>query len=123
MSLQIHRAQYPIKEGCWRHEISQGMAPKTGGATIARSAAAAQLRQQPDDLKIEPDQRHQQAECRIPLHVLRKAVPGPLLDEVKIQHQVQRRDHDDEQADADTKRAAIMKKRKGDTEEHKDKAG
>src|SRR3990167_6423651 len=122
MSSQARRAQYLIKEGCWRHEISQGMAPKAGGGTTGLSAAAAQLRQQPDDLQVKPDQRDQQAKGRVPFHELRKAVPRSLLDEIKIQHQIQRRNHHDKQADADAEGAAVMEERHLDAEKPKDEA-
>ena len=57
------------------------------------SVARLQLRQQAQDLEVQPDQRHQQAERGVPLHVLRRALLDAVLDEVEVEHQVQRRDH------------------------------
>ena len=65
-----------------------------------------QLGEQSEDFKVEPDQRYEQSECAVPLHVFGGSAFGALLDEVEIQHQVQSRDHDDEQAEADADAAA-----------------
>src|SRR5450631_4891305 len=67
-----------------------------------RSASAiVQLRQQAQDLEVEPDEGHQNAEGAVPLHELGRPRPGPLLDEVEVEHQVQRGHDDHQQADAD----------------------
>src|SRR5712692_8490195 len=69
---------------------------------------AAQLREQPENLQVEPDQRHQQAEGAVPLEHLRRAVIDAFLDEREVEDQVQRREADDEQAEQDPDRAALV---------------
>ena len=54
-----------------------------------------------EDLKVQPDQRDHQAERAVPLHVLGGLRRGGLLDEVEVEQQVERREADHEQAEAD----------------------
>src|SRR5688500_16070539 len=79
-----------------------GAPPRAGLLFVSRvGLAAAQLREQPQDLEVEPDQRDQQAERAVPLHVLRRARRGAVLDEVEVEHEVQSGDDDDDDAHAD----------------------
>src|SRR5438093_212154 len=55
-----------------------------------------QLREQPKHLEVQPDERHQQAERAVPLHVLRRAAGRALFDEIEVEHEVHRRDADHE---------------------------
>ena len=54
--------------------------------------SAAQLGEQAENLQIEPDQRDNDAEGAVPLHILGCAELYALLDEVEVEHQIQRRD-------------------------------
>src|SRR5262245_5501643 len=60
--------------------------------------------QQAQDFEVEPDQRDHQAEGGIPLHVLGGARLGSSLDKVKIQHEIERCDDDNHDADSNTQR-------------------
>src|SRR5208283_974037 len=68
---------------------------------ITFNSAAAELRQQPQDLEVQPDQRDHQREGAVPLHVFRRAHPCAVLDEVEIKDEIQRRDDHHKQAEAD----------------------
>src|SRR4051794_11184658 len=54
------------------------------------ASAIVQLGQQPQDLQVEPHQGDEDAEGAVPLHELRRSLARPLLDEVEVEHQVQR---------------------------------
>jgi hypothetical protein len=77
---------------------------KRAGADRRVTSARAQLRQEPQELEVEPDQRHQQAEGGVPLHVAGRAALGAALDEVEVEDEVQRRHGHDDQADQDPDR-------------------
>ena len=70
-------------------------------AGTLQSRAIGQLRQQAQDFQVQPDQRDHQAECAVPFHVLGRLGCRGLLDEVEVQQQVERRQADHEQAEAD----------------------
>ena len=57
-------------------------------------ASVAQLGEQPQHFHVEPDQRDHEAERAIPLHVLRSSKLGAALDEVEVEHEIQRCDSD-----------------------------
>src|SRR3546814_2408988 len=103
--------------------VVQRASPEKKGAEApfsrSQSAASArlQLRQQPQELDVQPHQRDHQAERAVPLHVLRRAALDAGLDEVEVQHQVQRRDRDHEQAEADADDAVAVDHRDLDPEE------
>ena len=81
------------------------------------SAPVLQLGEQPQDLKVQPYQGHEQSKGRVPLHVFRRATFGALFDEIEIQHQVEGRNDNDEDAEEDAKGAAGMNQGDIDSEE------
>src|SRR5687768_4810679 len=94
-----------VPSGTFR--TNAGAPPRAGLLFVLSEVglAAAQLREQTQDLEVEPDQRDQQAERPVPLHVLRRARRGAVFDEVEIEHQVEGGDDDDDDADADAEPA------------------
>jgi hypothetical protein len=50
--------------------------------------SAAHLAKQTEDFQIEPNERDHQAECAVPLHVLRRSTLDAPLDHVEIEHQI-----------------------------------
>ena len=54
------------------------------------SATVLELAQESQDLEVQPDQCNDQAEGAVPLHVLRRIIPGPLLDGIEVEQQVER---------------------------------
>ena len=82
--------------------------PALDRTSASRLLSAARLREQPQDLEIQPDQRHREPEGAEPLHVLRRAPLRAGFDEVEVEHQVQRRDHHDEHAEQDAEQAALV---------------
>src|SRR5580704_4034276 len=83
------------------------MAPSPAKSVdLGSLAPLAQFGEQPDYLQVKPDQRHHQAEGRVPLHILGCAAARALLDEIEIQDQIQRCDHDYEQTEENANRSA-----------------
>src|SRR5437879_8647427 len=78
---------------------------------------AARLGQQPEDLQVQPDQCDHQAEGTVPLHVLGRPTGYAGLDEIEVEDQIQRRDHNDDPADHDAGCAVPLKERHRDPEE------
>src|SRR5271165_1474926 len=72
---------------------------------ITFSSAAAELRQQPQDLEVQPDQRDHQREGAIPLHVFRSAHARAIFDEIEVEDEIQRGNDYDDDAEADANRA------------------
>ena len=70
----------------------------------AASIPAPELRQQPEDFRAEPDKGHHEGERTLPLKVFRGPALCSLLDEVEVEHEVQGRDHNHDQAEADPDR-------------------
>src|ERR1039458_8111397 len=70
--------------------------------TVRDLVSATQFGKQSEYLQIEPDQRDHDSECAVPLHIFGSADLHALLDEVEIEHKVQRRDGDHNQAKADS---------------------
>src|SRR3546814_9151833 len=70
----------------------------------------------PHYFKIQPYQRYQQAECAVPLHDLRRAIGNPAFDRIEIQRQIQRREADDQQAEADAHQSTLMDERDVDAD-------
>jgi hypothetical protein len=83
--------------------------------------APANLGQQPENFEVEPDQRHHQSECAVPIHVFRRAHAHAALDEVKIENQIERRDdhHNEAEPDADQTRAVRGNKMHSEKSQHK----
>src|SRR5262245_30901493 len=75
------------------------------------------LGEQAQHLQVEPDERHQEGEGTVPLHVLGGAARGAPLDEVEIEDEVQRRDAHHDQAEDDPDRPAAVDERDAGTEE------
>jgi len=50
--------------------------------------SAAHLAEQAQDFQIEPDERHHQAECAVPLHVLRRSILHARFDHVEIENKI-----------------------------------
>ena len=69
-------------------------------------APALKLRQQVEDFEIEPDERHDQAEGSIPLHVFGRSPLDSVLDKVEVEDEVQRGDHNDKEAEPDADQSA-----------------
>jgi hypothetical protein len=84
---------------------------------VRRISSRLQLRQQAQDFQVQPHQGDDQAEARVPLHVLRRALFDALLDEVEVEHEVQRGDHHHEGADADRQPAAVVQEAEALAEE------
>src|SRR5436190_2937132 len=82
----------------------------------------AHLAQQTQDFQVQPDQRNGEREGAVPLHVLWRALIRTLLDEVEIDHQVQRGDDHHEHAEQDAERAALMDEADGLAEHAHDHA-
>src|ERR1700722_16643809 len=61
--------------------------------------APTQLGEQPQDFQVQPHERYHQSESAVPLHVFGSAHARALFDEIEIEHQVERRDANDDQAD------------------------
>lgn len=59
----------------------------------AQDLPAARFAEQPENFKIEPDQRDHQAKRTIPLHITGRAQSRSVFDHVKIQDQVQGGNH------------------------------
>src|SRR3990172_4056117 len=78
---------------------------------------APHLRKQSQYLDIEPDQRDHEAECAVPLHILRRALCRAALDEIEVEHEVQGRDDDDEEAEADPDHPPPLDIRHADTQQ------
>jgi len=72
-----------------------------------------ELREEAEQLEVEPDERHEQAEGPVPLHVLRCAAIRASFDEVEVEDQVEGSDRDHDQAEADPDRRAAADE--GDT--------
>src|SRR5271157_4075857 len=70
----------------------------------ASIAVIGELREQTEHLQVKPDQRDHQAESAVPLHVLGHLPLCGLVDEIEIEQQVERRQADDEKAEADADR-------------------
>src|SRR3546814_2860020 len=80
----------PIAPKCAPTVVQRASPEKKGAeAPFSRSQSAAsarlQLRQQPQELDVQPHQRDHQAERAVPLHVLRRAALDAGLDEVEVQ--------------------------------------
>src|ERR1700733_13815367 len=81
------------------------------------SVAPLELREQPQHFKIEPDESDHQAERAVPLHVTRSAVARAGFDHVEVEHQVERGDDHNEEAEADADDAAAVDCGNRDVEE------
>src|SRR5271170_3242217 len=64
-----------------------------------------------NDLQIEPDQSHHQSESGIPFHIFGRTGLCSGFNKVEIENKVERRDQDNEEADADSHRTAVVNKR------------
>src|SRR5690606_40945449 len=69
------------------------------------------------DFQVQPHQGDHQAEGAVPLHVPGRTLLDAGLDEVEVQHQVQRRDHHHEQAEADADDPGLVDEGDPDVEE------
>src|SRR6267378_8226256 len=78
---------------------------RSGKEATQRGSAAAEPREQPEDLDVQPHERDKQRERRVPLHVLRRARRDSALDEVEVEQEIERRDPDDEHVHADAQGA------------------
>ena len=74
----------------------------------SKSIPAAHLRQQTQDLQVQPHQRDHDSESAVPLHILGSAGRDAPLDEVEVQHQVQRRNRHHDQAESNPDHAAAV---------------
>ena len=86
-------------------------------------SALLDLREQAQEFHVQPDQGHHQAECAIPLHVLRRTLGHAGFDEVEVQHQVQRGHDHHEQAESDAQPAGVVDHRHVDVEEAQHERG
>src|SRR5207302_3984616 len=73
--------------------------------------SAASLGQQAEDFQVEPNERDHEAECAVPLHVLRRPALDATFDHVKIENQIQGRDDHHKEAEADSHSAAAVDRR------------
>ena len=69
------------------------------------AATSLQLAEQAQHLEVQPHQGDDQGEGGEPLHALRQALLGALLDEVEVERQVHRRQAGGEDAEADAEQA------------------
>src|SRR4030095_6288225 len=69
------------------------------------------------DLEVQPDQRDEEAEGAVPLHVLRGLGAHAVLDEVEVEDEVHRGEADHEQAERDPDGAAVEDPGDPDAEE------
>src|SRR5690606_16892557 len=93
---------------------SRVSAPVAGADTLHTdigSVLALQITEQTQDLDVEPDQAHQDAEGRSPGVALGQAHPHAFLDLVEAEHEAQRGDHDDDQAESDRQRTPAAQSR------------
>src|ERR1035441_5524741 len=74
------------------------------GRVIPLPLSPVHLGKQAQNLEIEPDQRDHDSKGAIPLHVLGSAGLHATLDEVEIEHQIQRGDGHYDQAESDPDR-------------------
>ena len=77
--------------------------------------------QQPEDFNIKPNQGDQQAHRRKPFHVAGCAVLFALVKIVEVEQQVESCNADDDHADADAHRSALVQIREVDAEKAEDK--
>src|SRR5271170_4830220 len=85
-----------------------------------RLFAAAKFRKQTQDFEVEPDERDHQAEGAVPLHIFRRANADARLDEIKIEHEIERRDnhHKNAEADSDGSRSVDRREMNAEKSEH-----
>src|ERR1700682_1555784 len=74
--------------------------------------------EQAQNFEIQPDERDHQAEGAVPLHVFRRAVMDAGFNHVEVQDEIKRGDNDDEKAEGDAPRTALMDHRHLDVEKH-----
>src|SRR5829696_231473 len=85
-------------------------------------AAALELGEQTQNFQVQPDECHEQPERPVPLHIPGRAALHAALDEVEVEHQVEGRDHHDDETDADREWARVVEEGHLHAEEAKDEA-
>src|SRR6185437_16801895 len=101
--------------GIWQRRLSRMRFPTlctcntTWKTSFARDPSAAlalaRLRQQVKDLDVQPDQRDQQREGAVPLHVARRALTRAAFDQPEVEHKVEGGDGANHDAEANAQRA------------------
>src|ERR1700722_16784196 len=84
-----------------RFPNTRAKSPYPSKGSSVRLVAAAKLGKQPQNLKVQPNQRDHNPERTVPLHVFGSAHARAILDKVEIEHQVERGDAYDNQTEAD----------------------
>src|SRR5580704_11667142 len=92
---------------------------RNGGFFLShvRRLSVAQFTEQAKNFEIQPDERDHQAERAVPLHVLRRSAGYACLDHIEIENQIERRNDDHEEAEADSDDAASIDRRDRNVEE------
>src|SRR2546426_198232 len=103
-----------------RLAVRRAIARATAARDLSVALPAPHLREEAQDLEVQPHERDEEAERRVPLHVLRRVLLDARLDVREVEDEVQRGDPDDEDAEADRDRVAARPEEHGDPEQRED---